>query len=295
MESKENGLHVVAVRYEGIRRMAEASDPTPAYEASGAYEAFGPSTRAEPSYEDPGYYVDPPVALGLLDREIGNAVAEGRREGRPVLVVGGHCTVLPGVLGGLQQAHGAASRIGLVWFDAHGDFNTPRTSISGMLGGMPVAVAAGLALPEWREGAGMEAPIPTDRIVLVDVRNLDPGERRLIEATDTTIAAAAPGREGSDLGRAVSELAKRCDAIYLHVDSDVLDHRYVPNHPTAEPRGPSLTQVSDAIGRVFETGKVAAFGLVAVWAHGEGGATTMQSAISLLGRAVDAWVRCGAV
>lgn len=273
--------------------MSAESDPTPGYAESGVYDAFGQVTVTEPDYPDPGGYVEPAVGLGLLGGEIATAVADGRREDRPVLIVGGHCAVLPGVIGGLQQVHGADARVGLVWFDAHGDFNTPRTSISGMLGGMSVAVAAGLALPEWREGAGMEAPVPTDRIILVDVRNLDPGERRLIEATDATIAAAAPGRDGVDLGKAVDALADRCDLIYLHVDSDVLDHRFVPNHPTAEPRGPSLGQVTDAIGRVMETGKVAAFGLVAVWAHGEGGTTTMESAVKVLASALEAWTRSG--
>ena len=83
--------------------------------------------------------------LGLIGGEIAEAVAAGRRAGEPALVAGGNCAAPPGVLGGLQQAHGPAARIGLVWFDAHGDFNTPRTTLSGMLGGMPVAVAAGLA------------------------------------------------------------------------------------------------------------------------------------------------------
>ncbi|MGI9252323.1 MAG: arginase family protein [Thermomicrobiales bacterium] len=293
MEHTDTGLHVVAVRYEGSKRMTAESDPVPGYAEAGVFEALGPSTIAEPAYPDPGGYVEPALALGLLGGEFAREVAEGRSAGKPVLVVGGHCAVLPGVLGGLQKACGPAARIGLVWFDAHGDFNTPKTSISGMLGGMPVAVAVGLALPEWREAAGMAAPLPTSRLVMVDVRNLDPGEKRLIEATDATIAAAAPGRDGADLGRAVDRLADQCDMIYLHVDADVLDHRYVPNHPTAEPRGPSLPQVSAAIERVMATGKVAVFGLVSIWAHGEGGSVAVESALTVLRGAIEAWSRGG--
>jgi arginase len=273
--------------------MTAESDPTPVYSESGLYETFGPATVSEPVYPDPGGYVEPGTALGLMGAEIASAVAEGRRSERPVLIVGGQCTMLPGVLAGMQKAHGSDIRLGLVWFDAHGDFNTPRTSITGSPGGMAVAVAAGLAMPEWREGAGMTAPLPTDRIVLVGTRNLDPGEKRLIEATDTTIAAAVPGMEGADLNREIDRLAGRCDMLYVHVDSDVLDHRLVPNHPDAESRGLSLSQVSDAIGRVMETGKVSAFGLAAVWAHGEGGETSMGSAVTLLGRVLEIWNRTG--
>jgi len=293
MVHANKGLLVVEVKYAGSRPVEAESDPTPAYAESGAYAAFGEPTVVEPRYREPDRYIEPAEALGRFGAEVASVVAAGRRDERPVLVVGGHCGVLPGVLGGLQQAHGPAARVGLVWFDAHGDFNTPRTSISGVLGGMAVAVAAGLALPEWRETAGMETPLPTDRILLVDARNLDPGERRLIEATAVTVAASAPGRPGADLDRAVRELAERVDTIYLHVDSDVLDHRYVPNHPTAEPRGPSVTQVADSIGRVMETGKVSVFALVSVWAHGQGGATTVESAIALLGAAMRAWSQAG--
>ncbi|MEZ4614225.1 MAG: arginase family protein [Caldilineaceae bacterium] len=85
----------------------------------------------------------------------------------------------------------ARRRIGLVWFDAHGDFNTPKTTISGMLGGMPVAVAAGLGYANWRLGSHIVAPLPTERILMVDVRNLDPLEEQLIHATAVAIAARA--------------------------------------------------------------------------------------------------------
>jgi arginase len=66
----------------------------------------------------------------------------------------------------------------LVWFDAHGDFNTPRTSLSGKLGGMPVAVAAGQESPNCRELPLQPAPLPTDRIVMVDVRTSTHPRRR---------------------------------------------------------------------------------------------------------------------
>ena len=66
----------------------------------------------------------------------------------------GEGELVPGVFGGIQEAYGPTVRVGLLWLDAHGDFNTPRTTLSGMLGGMPVAVSAGLAWPNWRERSG---------------------------------------------------------------------------------------------------------------------------------------------
>lgn len=235
-----------------------------------------------PPAEAPG---DPIAFLALQGGRIAEAVASGARAGLPVLVVGGNCTCLPGVLGGLQQAFGPATRIGLVWFDAHGDFNTPQTTLSGMLGGMPVAVSAGLCYPEWREGSQQLAPLPTDRIVMVDVRNLDPDEERLIRWTGVAVVPI----ERDQVAAAARRLAEKTDLIYLHVDADVLDAALVPTHRTREPNGPDIARTVEAIRAVVETGKVRAVGLVSVYAEGEGGETTLRSASELLRGSLRAW------
>lgn len=287
------GLHVVRVRYEGHEPFRPDGDPTASYADSGAYAVFGQPSVGEPAFPEAERVADPVVNLGLIGGEIAAEVARGRREGRPVLVVGGTCAVVPGVVGGVQEAHGPAARIGLAWFDAHGDFNTPETTRSGMLGGMPVAVSAGLAHPAWRERSRLLAPLPTDRILMVDVRNLDPAEADLIRAVGIEVAAPAPGFPGADLEQAVADLADRCDLIYLHVDADILDERFMPNHPTREPNGPDTRQVLAAIEAVMRTGKVGAFALVSVWADGEGGDVALASGIDLLRGGLDAWRRHG--
>ncbi len=287
------GLHVVQIRYHGSERARPESDPVDAYAASGAYETLGEATVVEPEFPEERRVDEPTDNLGLLGGEIAAAVARGRREGKPVLVVGGNCASVPGVIGGLQEAHGPAAKIGLVWFDAHGDFNTPRTTLSGMLGGMPVAVSAGLAYPRWREMSRQPAPLPSNRIVMVDVRNLDPAEEQLIRATDIVIAAPAEGFPGEDLRQAVRALAEECDLLYLHIDSDILDERYVPNHHTVEPNGPSMEQVLAAVDTVMATGKVATFAIVSVWADGEGGDIALASGVELLREGLASWQRHG--
>jgi arginase len=287
------GLHVVQIRYQGSERALPGSDPVDAYAASGAYQRLGEATVVEPEFPEDQRDEEPTINLGLIGGQIAEAVAAGRRAGKPVLVVGGNCAAVPGVVGGLQEAHGPAAKIGLVWFDAHGDFNTPRTTLSGMLGGMPVAVSAGLAYPHWRELSRQAAPLPTDRILMVDVRNLDPPEEQLVRATDVVIAAPAPGFPGEDLEQAVRELADRCDLLYLHVDSDILDERYVPNHRTREPNGPSMEQVLAAVDTVMATGKVATYAVVAVWADGDGGDVAVDSGVKLIEGGLEAWRRHG--
>jgi arginase len=246
--------------------------------------ALDPATRSE----------DAVTNIAQLGARIADAVASGLTANSNVLITGSNCTALVGVLAGFEKAFGPTARIGLVWFDAHGDFNTPKTTLSGMIGGMPVAVSAGLAFPHWRQITGLDAPIPTDRIVMVDVRNLDAAERTLIEATDVTIAAIETGRPGVPLQEAIDRLAAECDVIYLHIDEDVLDARYVPNHGTVEPNGPDMDATLNAIRLVLRTGKVRGYGLVSINVNGEGGKESLESGLELLTKGIAAWHQPGA-
>lgn len=289
-----SALHVTAVRFRGSRPAAGDERSIDAFATSGVYQQAGvPVELHEPAFPEQLRSEVETDNLGLLGDVIADQIANARRAGQAVLVTGGDCTHITGVLGGLQDAHGPAARIGLVWFDAHGDFNTPRTTLSGMLGGMPVAVCAGLAFPTWRERSHITAPLPTDRILMVDVRNLDPAEEQLIRATEITIASPAPGFPGADLAQSVAQLAERCDLIYLHIDSDILDESLVPNHGTKEPNGPSMAQVRAATETVMATGKVAALAVVSVYGEGEGSATSVASGIELIRGGLEAWRRYG--
>jgi arginase len=283
-------LHITGVRYRGSRPAQGDERALDAYSGANVYQrAEIPTSYHEVVFPE---YLRSEVEtdnLGLIGGAIAGSIAAACRAGAGALLTGGDCTHSTGVLGGLQAAYGPAARIGLVWFDAHGDCNTPQTTRSGMLGGMPVAVCAGLAHPGWRERSHIVAPLPTDRILMVDVRNLDPEEERLIRATDITIAAAAAGFPGADLASSVAELAERCDLLYLHIDSDILDASLVPNHGTREPNGPSMAQVLSAIETVMASGKVAALAVVSVYGEGDGSAMSVNSGIELIGGALKAW------
>lgn len=237
---------------------------------------------------------DPIVNLGNYNALVAKAIAEGAETGARPLLLGGTCNHLIGMMSGLQRMYGAESRIGLVWFDAHGDFNTPRTTHSGMLGGMPVAVAAGLCHGQWRALAGQQAALPTDRIVMVDVRNLDPEEATLIAATDVTIARFGEAGEPDEIATAVEALAERVDHLYLHVDADVLDASEQPNHPTAEPNGPSLAATTSALKQVMATGLVRAFGVVSMNPTGPHGPTSLRSGMAMLRTGIAAWAEAEA-
>ena len=128
---------------------------------------------------------------------------------------------------------------------------------------------------------------------MVDVRNLDPAEEQLIRATDVVIAAPAPGFPGEDLRAAVNDLAGRCDMLYLHIDADILDESYVPNHGTREPNGTDMEQVLAAIDTVMSTGKVAALAIVSIYGEGQGSKTSIASGIELIRGGLQSWRKYG--
>ncbi len=289
-----SSLQVVGVRYVGDRPAPGDERALDAYARAGVYDAAGAHVAiVEPRFPETERTDNREVNLGLINGAIADAVAAARREDRALLLTGGNCTHITGILGGLQDAHGPELRVGLVWFDAHGDFNTPQTTITGSLGGMPVAVCAGLAFPRWREGSHIVAPLPTDRIVMVDVRNLDPAEEALVRAVGIPIAAAAEGFPGEPLGPTIDDLATRCDALYLHIDADILDERFTPDHSTKEPNGPDMAHVLAAVDRVMATGKVIAFAVVSVYAGGPNREIDVASGKELVRGGLESWRRHG--
>jgi arginase len=266
--------------------------PTPEWEAyrdAGLYAAAGGEVSISQATLDFDEIVDDdPVAdVSLLGGRIAEAVASGVRAARRPLLVGGNCTGVPGMVGGLQQGHGPLTRIGLVWIDAHADFNTPRTSTDGLLGGMPVATVAGLCQPRWRKATGIAVPIPADRILMVDVRRMSEAERTIVEASDVAVVAIdSPG-----LGPAVERLAAETDLLYVHVDLDVLDPVLVPAHFAREPGGPSVGQLLGALEAMFATRRVGAFALVSLYAAAPEGDKSVAAALSILRPALELWGR----
>ena len=228
--------------------------------------------------------------IGRLGAETARLVAASRRDGTAALVLAGDDTASIGVVSGLQLASGAGTRIGIVWLDAHGDFNTPETSFSGILAGMTLAILAGLAGPLWREAAGLAAPIPTDRIVIAGTRELDEQERELLRSTSVRIVPASDLRTDARLTSVADWLADRCDALYLHVDLDVLDPRFVPSASTPAADGLTTEELAVAMATVLKTGKVAAVTICALNpGAGARGKQSIASALSTLTTALPSW------
>ena len=100
--------------------------------------------------------------------------------------------------------------------------------------------------------------------MLSDARNLDPVEEHAIAQSNMTVVKTAGFNKLHVWKQKVRELADRVDMLYLHIDLDVLDGKYLPNSLFVEENGPELDTALDNIKAVMETGKVMAFSLVSV-------------------------------
>lgn len=204
--------------------------------------------------------------LAVLYERVAAEVAQAAD--RPV-VASGDCTTSLGTVAGLQRAHGEVS---VVWFDAHGDLHTPESTTSGYLGGMPLRMLIGEGDPTVTGALGLR-PVPEERVLLVDGRDLDPPE------ADYLKTAKVRRRDVAMLATA-SAGPLPPGPIYLHVDLDVIDGADLPGLKYPVSPGPKLASVQAAIREVLATGRVAGIGLGCTWAAGHGTGERVRTALA---------------
>ncbi len=261
---------VVKQPVKGSRNVPEMSENPDYVEAGGLVEhleqlgaTLKPIATAQLSGEEQGDYGEW-HRLGLADGHLGEIVASNEREGYFTVGLLANCSSLSGVLAGLQHSGSTRRplRVGLVFIDAHGDYNTPETTLSGMLGGMPVAVAAGHALTNIRMKSGLDPALPTSYIVMSCVRDADPLEQERIDRSDIEMIPVDDIRSLSEnIHDQMRRLSEITDIIYIHIDMDVLDPSEVPGHPLTVPDGPTSLELAAALEVMFQYDKAAALGI----------------------------------
>lgn len=201
--------------------------------------------------------------MAMANANFADAVREGLQDEMITIGLEANCNDLLGMLSGLKyDSDGNARKVGLVFYDSHGDFNVPETTLSGMLGGMPVAIAAGHALHNLRMTTGLEEPLPMSHIMWGGVRDLDPLEGDRFREYEVRQVSVQDIREvNENFRRQFQALADEVDVVYVHVDMDVLDPLEVPGHGLAVPDGPSSKALANAIGVMFENPKTVALGI----------------------------------
>ena len=213
--------------------------------------------------------------LGMALGHLADIVAKNERDGFFTVGLLATCPSMPGLVAGLQHSGPTREpiKIGMLWLDAHPDFNTPETTRSGSLGGMPVAVATGRALQRMRLDAHLDPPLSDRHVVMGGVRLTDPLEQQLLDQSLIEQLSVDDLRKMTPAVFAqLDRLSQITDKIYVHIDMDVLDPREVMGHGNKVPNGPSSEQLATLFEGIFSRyAKASAIGFATIPATDEGG------------------------
>jgi arginase len=221
----------------------------PAAEGPRRYLEGGAATLLEDQGHD--------VAVELVERDEDGPIAASKALAPVVrrsvaarrlpVVLAGSCDASLGVLGGFEH-----SLCGVVWIDAHADFNTPESSVSGFFPGMSAAVIVGHCHADLWAQAGDATPVPEERVAMLGTRELSPeAERERLERSRIHVVPWRDGLPQGDVEAALDEVARRVAQVYLHIDNDALDPAAAPgivDEPV--PGGLSLEQLEEIVRAV---------------------------------------------
>jgi arginase len=199
------------------------------------------------------------AACGRVAQLVGMAIGQGALP----LVLGGDHSVALGTLGGLAKVHGPG---GVLWIDAHGDMNTPETSPSGNVHGMPLAAALGFANGRFESDAWTLPAVTPERVALVGLRALDARERERIRSLGIK-AYSMSDIDRIGIERSIREsLAHIAGPGFVHVslDMDALDPEVAPGVGTPVRGGLSYREAHLALELVAESGLAGSLEVVEV-------------------------------
>ena len=213
-------------------------------------------------------------------------VAEARSAGEIPLVLGGDHSVALGTLGGLASVDGPG---GVLWIDAHADVNTPETSPSGNVHGMPLAAALGLGGVRFDSDAWPLPAVVPRRVALIGTRDLDEGERILLRSTGIRVFTMTE-IDRIDIERAVREALDRVSDsggfVHVSLDMDALDPVVAPGVGTPVRGGLTYREAHLALELVAESGLVSSLEVVEVNPILDRENTTALTAVELVASAL---------
>ena len=192
--------------------------------------------------------------IRLVAARAREAIADGAF---PVLL-SGSCFAGLGMVAGMGE-----SSPGVVWFDAHGDFNTPDSSIDGYFDGMGLAMLTGDGWQALSRGSMDGAAVPKSAVVLAGARDFDPLEQKRLEQSEVRHLPPAEIDADDSVANAVGELDPAPTGLYLHVDLDVLDSGEAKVNIYSAPDGLSADQLEAQVRSLLEACPVRGVSLTA--------------------------------
>ena len=176
-------------------------------------------------------------------------------------------------------------KVGLVWISARGDFNTPNTSVEGDMGGMNVAVAAGLSNSMLRQQAGLDPPLSTKHIVMAGIRNTNPYEELSIDNSFIeTLSVEEMSNRSTAIDTQMKRLSSITDVIYVHVDLSILTASEMPDLPASPYDRLSSDALAAVLEKMFAYPKATAIGIAGL--PNDADEISIRAAYSLIGGAI---------
>jgi len=191
--------------------------------------------------------------------KVGKAVV---KKGRFPLFIGGDHSIAVGTVASVTND----DPIGLIWIDAHGDFNTPATSPSGNIHGMPLAALIGEGHDSLVNVGRPGAKIHPDNVVMIGQRDLDVNEKKRLKKTGITVFTMRDIDEQGISSVANKALMKfvHLKRIHLTVDMDALDPVEAPGVGTPVPGGISYREAHLLMEILADSGKIASMDMVEI-------------------------------
>ena len=225
-----------------------------------------------------------------MSRRAAGAVSTSLQSGHFPLVLGGDHSLSIGSIRGAARI----KKLGVIWIDAHADFNTEETTPSGNIHGMPLAALCGLGDVRlsrlWDEALPVVDP---KRVAIIGARDLDPGEKaNLREAGVMVMGMEQIDRLGmvAAVEKAIDRVSRDVDGIYLSFDMDALDPRHAPGVGTPVPAGLTQREAHVACELVGETGMLIGMDIVEVNAildiQNQTGELAVEFVLSALGKRI---------
>jgi arginase len=206
-------------------------------------------------------YLEPIVQLS---EELANVVTAALEENEFPLVLGGDHSIALGSISGVARVH---KNIGVLWIDAHGDFNTDETTPSGNIHGMILAASAGIGHNRLTNVCGWSPKINSETIVIVGARELDPAEQVRLRTHSIHIFTMSDiDQRGISqvMRQALSIAGRQKDGIHLSLDMDVLDPKEAPGVGTPVRGGLTYREAQLAMEMIADAGNLVSMDVVEV-------------------------------
>jgi len=204
------------------------------------------------------------AACDELRKQVERSMGEGRM---PLVLGGDHSIAIGSVAGTSNHFARSGESIGLIWFDAHGDANTPETTPSGNIHGMSLAVAMGMGDTDLVNLGGRSPKVLPRNTVLIGIRDLDPGERETLKKLGVNVYTMRDLDERGMrdvLDEAIGIAADNTAGIHLSFDLDVVDPEDAPGTGTPVWGGITYREAHLAMEMLADRAQIVALDLVEV-------------------------------